>query len=89
MLNTIGSDKVDILGLPNAGKADNIYDRQNGLCSILVAKADKQISKKLSALLDKMGYDVVVSNSGDEALDLFLKRSFDLVFTALKMPGIR
>ena len=26
--------------------------------------------------------------NGEEALDLFLKRSFDLVFAALKMPGI-
>jgi DNA-binding NtrC family response regulator len=88
MLNTIGSHKVDIMGLPNADKADNIYDRQNGLGSILVANADKQISKQLSALLDKMGYDVVVSNNGEEALDLLLKRSFDILFTALKMPGM-
>ena len=26
--------------------------------------------------------------NGEEALDLFLKRSFDIVFTALKMPGM-
>jgi DNA-binding response OmpR family regulator len=76
------------MNLPDDDESDMIYDRQNGLCSILVANADKQISEKLSALLDRMGYDVVVSNSGDKALDLFLKKSFDIVFTVLKMPGM-
>jgi len=76
------------MNLPDDDESDMIYDRQNGLCLILVANADKQISEQLSALLDRMGYDVVVSYSGDKALDLFLKRSFDIVFTVLKMPGM-
>jgi DNA-binding NtrC family response regulator len=76
------------MNLPDDDESDMIYDRQNGLCSILVANADKQISEKLSALLDRMGYDVVVSDSGDKALDLFLKKSFAIVFTVLKMPGM-
>ena len=39
-------------------------------------------------MIDRMGYDVVAASNGEEALDLFLKRSFDIVFTALKMPGM-
>ena len=35
-----------------------------------------------------MGYDVAVASNGEEALDLCLKGSFDIVFTALKMPGM-
>jgi two-component system, sensor histidine kinase len=56
--------------------------------SILVAIGDKQLRKKLSAIVDRMGYNVVGTGNGENALDLFIKRSFDIVFTALKMPGM-
>jgi DNA-binding NtrC family response regulator len=56
--------------------------------SILVAIGDKQLRKKLSAIVDRMGYNVVGTGNGESALDLFIKRSFDIVFTALKMPGM-
>ena len=35
-----------------------------------------------------MKYDVVVARNGEAVLDLFLKGSFDIVFTVLKMPGM-
>jgi len=55
--------------------------------SVLVADGENYLGKQLAAMIDRMGYDVVVASNGEEALDLFLKRSFDLVFTALKMQG--
>ena len=55
---------------------------------VLVADGDNHFGKQLSAMIDGMGYDVVAAGNGEEALDLFLKRSFDIVFTALKMPGM-
>lgn len=75
------------MGLPT-DKNDMIGDgkKQNG--SVMVAIGDKQLRKHLSTILNKMGYDVVVASNGEEALDLFLKRSFDFVFTALKMSGM-
>ena len=54
----------------------------------MVADGDNHLRKQLSAITDKMGYDVAVTRNGEEALDLFLKRSFDIVFTALKMPDM-
>ena len=55
--------------------------------SVLVADGENYLGKQLAAMIDRMGYDVVVASNGEEALVLFLKRSFDLVFTALKMQG--
>ena len=52
-----------------------------------MAVGENHLGKQLAAMIDRMGYDVVVASNGEEALDLFLKRSFDLVFTALKMQG--
>ena len=65
-----------------------IYAGINRKGSVLVADGDNHIRDKLLAITDKMGYDVVVASNGEEALDLLLKGSFDIVFTALKMPGI-
>ena len=65
-----------------------ICDGKNRKGSVLVADGDNQIRKQLSAILDGMKYDVVVAGNGERALDLFIKRSFDIVFTALKMPGM-
>ena len=65
-----------------------ICDGKKQKGSVLVADGDTHIRNKLSAITDKMGYDVVVASNGEEALDLCLKRSFDIVFTALKMPGM-
>jgi CheY-like chemotaxis protein len=76
------------MGLSFDDKSDMICDGKNLKGSVLVADGDNHIRNKLSAITDKMGYDVAVTRNGEEALDLFLKRSFDIVFTALKMPGM-
>jgi DNA-binding response OmpR family regulator len=65
-----------------------ICDGKKQKDSVLVADGENHLGKQLSAMIDSMGYDVVVASNGEEALDLFLKRSFDIVFTALKMPGM-
>jgi PleD family two-component response regulator len=88
MLYTISKDNAGAMGLPATDKADIICGRQSRKGAILVANDDKQICKQLAAILDKIGYDFVVSTNGEQALALFLKKSFDIVFTALKMPGM-
>jgi DNA-binding NtrC family response regulator len=81
-------NKAGDMYLPTDDEADIICDSQNRKGSVLVADGDNQIREQLSAVLDGMGYDVAVSTNGEEALDLCLTRSFDIVFTALKMPGM-
>ena len=76
------------MGLPSIDIADFNYGRQSVNGSVLVADGDKQLRKQLSIMSDKMGYDVVVRGNGERDLDLFIERSFDVVFTALKMPGM-
>ena len=88
------------MGLPTDDITDILCDNQNRKGSILVANRDKQKGsvlvangdnhpgKQLSTIIDRMKYDVVVSVNGEDALGLFLKKSFDIVFTALKMPGM-
>jgi DNA-binding NtrC family response regulator len=65
-----------------------ICDGKKQKNSVLIANGDNQIRNRLSSTLDRMKYDVVVARNGQAALDLFLKQSFDIVFTALKMPGM-
>ena len=76
------------MGLPADNKSDMIRDGKKQKGPVLVADGDNHLRKQLSTILDGMGYDVVVTGNGESALDLFLKRSFDIVFTALKMPGM-
>jgi len=89
MIDTVSKDNADVMNLLDDDEADMICDGRNRKGSILVVDGDNHIRNKLSAITDRIGCDVVVARNGEEALDLFLKRSFDLVFTALKMPGIR
>ncbi|MEE4262178.1 MAG: response regulator [Desulfobacteraceae bacterium] len=65
-----------------------IFNGKKQKGSVLVADGYNHLGKQLSAMIDSMGYDVVVASNGEEALDLCLKRSFDIVFTVLKMPGM-
>jgi DNA-binding NtrC family response regulator len=74
--------------LQTEDKSDMIGDGNKQKGSVLVADGGNHFGKQLTAILDGMGYDVVVTGNGESALDLFLKRSFDIVFTALKIPGM-
>jgi CheY-like chemotaxis protein len=88
MIDTASKDNTGDMGLPTADIADMICDRQSRKGSVLVANGDKKVRKKLSAILVRMGYDVVVSSNGEDAFDQFLKGFFDIAFTTLKMPGM-
>jgi DNA-binding response OmpR family regulator len=76
------------MDLPDEDESDMICDGKNRKDSVLVAGGDNHLGKQLAAMIDSMGYDVAVTRNGEEALDLFLKRSFDIVFTAFRMPGL-
>ena len=65
-----------------------ICDGKKQKGSVLVADGDNHIRKRISAMIDRMGYDVVVASNGEEAFNQVLKGSFNIVFTALKMPGM-
>jgi nitrogen regulation protein NR(I) len=54
--------------------------------AILIVDDERSIRVGLKGLLTKEGYEVAVAESGDEALRLLDKQSFDLALTDLRMP---
>jgi len=55
---------------------------------ILIVDDSKDIRDILSKVLSLMGFEVAVASNGNEALNLFLTNSFDLVLTDLEMPDM-
>ncbi len=53
---------------------------------ILVAEDDPNLGLLLTEFLKKKGYKVSWAQNGDEALDLFVKGSFDLCLLDVMMP---
>jgi DNA-binding NtrC family response regulator len=56
--------------------------------NILIVDDDQAMRLALSESLASCGYDIVAADNGNEALNLFKKRKFDLVLTDMKMPGM-
>jgi DNA-binding NtrC family response regulator len=54
----------------------------------LVVDDTKNIRTLLTTCLELNGYTVSTASSGDEALNLFKTKTFDLVFLDIKMPEI-
>jgi CheY-like chemotaxis protein len=55
---------------------------------ILIVDDSKDIRDILSKMLSLMGFEAAVASNGNEALNLFLTNSFDLVLTDLEMPDL-
>jgi DNA-binding NtrC family response regulator len=55
---------------------------------ILFVDDDKQILEIVKSYLDRLGYKILVADSGFEALDLIKQETIDIVFTDLIMPGL-
>jgi len=55
---------------------------------ILFVDDDKQILEIVKSYLDRLGYNILVANSGFEALDLIKQEAIDIVFSDLVMPGL-
>ncbi len=59
-----------------------------GTCNVLVADDEPLIRDFLRRSLSKDGHVVELATDGDDALDRFLRGSFDLVITDWSMPGL-
>ena len=56
--------------------------------TILLVDDEEMILDSLSAILEKEGYQVACARDGGEALALLKQKSFDLVITDVRMPGM-
>jgi PAS domain S-box-containing protein len=67
------------------------HDHQTALkrnLRILVAE-DNSVNQRLAArLLEREGHSVTIAGSGQEAVDLFVQRPFDLILMDVQMPGL-
>ena len=56
--------------------------------NVLVAE-DNSVNQRLAArLLEREGHSVTIAGSGQEAVDLFEQRPFDLILMDVQMPGL-
>jgi two-component system KDP operon response regulator KdpE len=55
---------------------------------ILVVDDEEQIQRALKSILSTCKYEVVLASSGEEALDLAIDRSPDMIILDMSMPGM-
>lgn len=55
--------------------------------SILVVEDDLFLQRMFQIALPRLGYQLLLAGSGDEALDLLRHKEVDLVITDVDMPG--
>ncbi|ACL25100.1 two component transcriptional regulator, winged helix family [Chloroflexus aggregans DSM 9485] len=56
---------------------------------VLVVDDEQNIRLTLNALLSRAGYAVTTAATGEEAVELFERESFDLMLVDLQMPGMK
>jgi len=55
---------------------------------ILLVDDEPTMTRALARMLELMGYQATVASSGEQALDLMERRTFDLTLLDLRMPGM-
>lgn len=55
---------------------------------ILVCEDDLMMQKAIQARLESDGFEIVVVNDGQDAINILEKETFDLVLTDLHMPHV-
>lgn len=58
------------------------------MSKFLVVDDDDVIRKSISELLTAAGHSVITASSGKEALELFQRDNFDIIFLDIVMPGL-
>ncbi|HEX3501423.1 MAG TPA: response regulator [Stellaceae bacterium] len=56
--------------------------------AILIVDDDRDLAESLADVLEARGYAVELAGSGEEAVERFRCRDFDVVFTDVKLPGM-
>ncbi len=69
---------------PQETEIDYLTARFNG--KILVAEDNENNQKLIEVLLGKLGLECDLANNGEEALELYQKNTYDLVFLDVNMP---
>ncbi|MBW2221921.1 MAG: response regulator, partial [Deltaproteobacteria bacterium] len=73
--------------LGEKGKVVTIPRRQRK-ARILVVDDEEDLGQLLSDILTSEGHEVEVASNGSQGIEMFKKKSFDMVFTDLGMPSM-
>lgn len=65
-----------------------IKEKKNGKARILVVDDDEFVLKSMALALSEEGYEVTPCLSGEEALELVKKTTFDLALVDIRMPDL-
>jgi len=90
----IGKGTAFILHLPIGYEQEEAEEKaikpvkETRLARILVIDDEEAVRDILSQMLNAKGHDVVVAANGEEGIERFKNKEFDLVFTDLGMPKI-
>ena len=90
----IGKGTAFILHLPIGYEQEEAEEKaikpvkETRLARILVIDDEEAVRDILSQMLNAKGHDVVVAADGEEGIERFKNKEFDLVFTDLGMPKI-
>jgi EAL domain-containing protein (putative c-di-GMP-specific phosphodiesterase class I) len=77
---TPGPERRDTAQLPVATAA--------GQRSVLVVDDDDALARSLERVLKAAGFEVVIASNGTIAVDLLMRRPFDVILTDIQMPGM-
>ena len=58
------------------------------MCNILIVDDEIKITQVIKAYLDKEGYNCIVANNGEQALEYFYNNNFDLIILDRMIPDI-
>ncbi|HEX4447522.1 MAG TPA: EAL domain-containing protein [Polyangiaceae bacterium] len=56
--------------------------------AVLVVDDDPAVGRSLRRALESAGYDVAVADDGNVAIETLMRRSFDVVLSDIRMPGM-
>jgi len=56
--------------------------------SILLVDDDKEFCMSIAKMFERYDYMITVAGDGQEALDLLSEKTFDLILSDLRMPGV-
>lgn len=81
----VGSSEDAVSGI---SKPRVPQEQQGRILTILVVE-DNEINRKLfKELIGRMNHEVVLVESGEEALDIVQKRKFDMILMDVQLPGL-
>lgn len=80
--------RADLIGEQGDDAPSHALPSSSRAYNVLVVDDEEPVGGLLARLLRELGHEPTVASSGEEALDLLGRSSFDLILSDVKMPGM-